>query len=169
MDIKHMKRFSIFNNLEDHELEYFRQVTKAINIKVGQEFIKEGELGDSIFLLVDGTIEINQALTLPLSKRGNDNREKSIVQLSHKLDPPPFFGEMTLFDENAKRTANIKALTDCYLMQIMKDDLFDICDTHMETGYKVMQKISSVLCEKLVTANTNVLKLTTAFSLVLER
>ncbi len=169
MNKKHMKRFSLFNNLEDHEIDYFKDVGKLVHIQAGKEFIREGEVGDSIYLLLEGTIEINQALTLPLNKGLADTREKSIVQLTSKMDPPPFIGEMTLFESDAKRTANIKALTECDLMQIMKDDLFNICDTHKETGYKIMQNISSVICQKLVTANRNVLKLTTAFSLVLDR
>ncbi len=164
-----MKRFSLFNNLENKEIEHFQSVAKTIRIQEGKDFIIEGEVGDSIYLLLEGTIEINQALTLPLNKGQNDTREKSIVQLSSKDDPPPFFGEMTLFESNAKRTANITALTNCELMRIMKDDLFKICDEHKETGYKIMQNISRVLCKKLVNANKNVLKLTTAFSLVLER
>lgn len=169
MNIKHMQRFSLFNNLEDHEIEYFKSVARNIQVPEGKDFIREGEVGDSIYLLLDGIIEINQALTLPLNRGRNDTREKSIVQLTGKDDPPPFFGEMTLFESDAKRTANITALTSCNLLQIMKNDLIQICDEHKDTGYKIMQNISRVLCDKLVLANKNVLKLTTAFSLVLER
>jgi len=76
---------------------------------------------------------------------------------------------MSLFNENDLRTANVKAQTDCHLLKIMKDDFLRICDTYPDTGYKVMLALCRVLCIRLVNANNNVLKLTTAFSLVLER
>jgi len=51
----------------------------------------------------------------------------------------------------------------------MKEELFEVCDAHPNTGHKVMQNLCRVLCGNLVKANQNVLKLTTAFSLILER
>ncbi len=76
---------------------------------------------------------------------------------------------MSLFNEGDRRTASVKALTDCKLAKITKEELFEICNAHPETGYKVMQNLCRTLCGNLVKANQNVLKLTTAFSLILER
>jgi hypothetical protein len=63
----------------------------------------------------------------------------------------------------------VKALSACKLAKIMKEELFELCDAHPETGDKVMQNLCRILCGNLVKANQNVLKLTTAFSLILER
>ncbi|MFQ6615101.1 MAG: hypothetical protein ACE5D1_09695, partial [Fidelibacterota bacterium] len=65
--------------------------------------------------------------------------------------------------------ATVRAVTDCCLAKLMKQDLFRICDANPKTGYKVMQNLCQILCGNLVKANQNVLKLTTAFSLALER
>ncbi|CUV09588.1 hypothetical protein MGWOODY_Mmi962 [hydrothermal vent metagenome] len=51
----------------------------------------------------------------------------------------------------------------------MSDDLLAICDEYPDIGYKVMKNLAKILCKRLVETNQNVLKLTTAFSLVLER
>ena len=51
----------------------------------------------------------------------------------------------------------------------MKDDLFLICDKNTDIGYKVMKNLAKILSRKVIETNQNVLKLTTAFSLVLER
>ncbi len=167
MDLVRIHQFSIFNQLTDAELNYFKGAFKEVNVPAGTEFIVEGEIGDSIYLLLEGTVEITQNLTLPLSKAGGDNREKAIIKLSS--DIRPLFGEMSLFNKDDRRTATVRAMTDCTLGQLMKDELFEICDAHPKMGYKIMQNLCQILCSNLVKANQNVLKLTTAFSLALER
>lgn len=167
MDIEAFKNYSIFAGLDDSEIKLFTDKAVVVNVKTGNNFIVEGDVGDSIFLLLNGEVEVNQALTLSMNKSEADNREKAIIKLSS--DIKPFFGEMSLFNDGDRRTASIKALTDCKLAKIGKEILFNICDAHPETGYKVMQNLCRTLCGNLVTANQNVLKLTTAFSLILER
>ncbi|NOZ74851.1 MAG: cyclic nucleotide-binding domain-containing protein [FCB group bacterium] len=167
MDLNLIHQFSLFNDLTDDELNHFKGAFKEVNVSTGTEFIVEGEIGDSIYLLVDGTVEITQNLTLPLSKDGGDTREKAIIKLSS--DIRPLFGEMSLFSEDDRRTATVRAITDCRLAKLMKQDLFRICDAYPKTGYKVMRNLCKILCGNLVKANQNVLKLTTAFSLALER
>ncbi|MFH1853400.1 MAG: cyclic nucleotide-binding domain-containing protein [Candidatus Neomarinimicrobiota bacterium] len=167
MDIKNLQEFTLFKGLPEQKLEEFHTVTREIFVPAGDNFITEGDVGDSIFFLLEGDVEINQALTLAVGKGSTDNREKSIIRLSSAVHP--MFGEMSLFNESDRRTASVKALSDCRLAKILKTDLFRICDRCPEMGYLVMRNMCGILCTNLVKANRNVLKLTTAFSLVLER
>lgn len=167
MEANDLKDFSIFKNLSPEELDTFTPVIKLVKVPAGGKLISEGDVGDSIYLLQSGQVEINQALTLSMNKNETDNREKAIIKLSSDLRP--LFGEMSLFHDGDRRTANVKALTDCTLAQIMKNDLFEICEAHPKIGYKVMRNLGGTLSGNLVKANQNVLKLTTAFSLILER
>ena len=167
MDINELKQFQIFRNLNENEIILFQKKMKNINIPEEQNFIVEGDIGDSIYLLLEGQVRINQALTLSMHKGGLDNREKAIINLS--ADVKPLFGEMSLFDKEDLRSASVKAITECKLAQIMSDDLLAICDEYPDIGYKVMKNLAKILSKRLVETNQNVLKLTTAFSLVLER
>ena len=167
MDINELKQFQIFRNLDENEIILFQKKMKNINVSEGQSFIVEGDIGDSIYLLLEGQVRINQALTLSMHKGGLDNREKAIINLS--ADVKPLFGEMSLFDKEDLRSASVKAITECKLAQLMSDDLLAICDKYPDIGYKVMKNLAKILSKRLVETNQNVLKLTTAFSLVLER
>lgn len=167
MNTKNLKEFTLFQELNDDELAEFNGVIREITVPSDKNFITEGEIGDSIFFLLEGEVEVNQALTLPVGKGRADNREKAIIKLTSKIHP--MFGEMSLFHENDRRSASVKALTDCRLAKILKTDLFRICNQYPDTGYKIMRNMCGVLCGNLIKANRNVLKLTTAFSLVLER
>ena len=167
MDISVLKQFQIFNKLDENEIKKFQKKMKNINVPEGHTFIVEGDIGDSIYLLLEGQVRINQALTLAMHKGGLDNREKAIINLSENMKP--LFGEMSLFDKDDRRNASVKAITECKLAQLMSDDLLAICDEFPDIGYKVMKNLAKILCKRLVETNQNVLKLTTAFSLVLER
>lgn len=167
MDVGALRDFSIFKGLEESEIKHFADKATSVDVKIGNNFIVEGDVGDSVFLLLEGEVEINQALTLTMNKGEADNREKAIIKLTSEIKP--LFGEMSLFNEGDRRTASVKALTDCKLAKITKEELFEMCDAHPDTGYKVMQNLCRTLCGNLVKANQNVLKLTTAFSLILER
>jgi len=167
MDVGALRYFSIFKGLEESQIKPFADKATSVDVATGNNFIVEDDVGDSVFLLLEGEVEINQALTLTMNKGEVDNREKAIIKLTSEIKP--LFGEMSLFNEGDRRTASVKALTDCKLAKITKEELFEICNAHPETGYKVMQNLCRTLCGNLVKANQNVLKLTTAFSLILER
>ena len=167
MKNEQLKNYKIFENLTDNQIEKFRPVLNKKEVDGGSKFIVEGDEGNSIYLLLNGEAEINQALTLSVNKSDSDKREKSIMKLTDKDFPQ--FGEMSIFSEGDVRTANVRAQTDCTLAKIDKEDLFKICNDNPEIGFLVMRNLGRIITKNLVKANQNVLKLTTAFSLILDR
>ena len=160
-------QYRVFKDLSDDEIKQFEEMMEVKDYEAEQIIFNEGDVGDSIYLLLDGKVEINQALTMQLSKGDYDTREKAIINLPSEWHP--VFGEMSLFGNDDKRTATVKAQTDCAMAVVMKDDLFRICESNPELGFKVMRNVAAIVTDNLVKANQNVLKLTTAFSLILEK
>ena len=101
-DIQNYVHYRIFNNLNQEQIRRFENVIDHRNFASEEVIFAEGEVGDSLYLLMDGEVEINQALTLQLSKNDYDTREKSIINLSSKIHP--VFGEMSLLGTDDKRT-----------------------------------------------------------------
>ena len=167
MNNNQLNQFQIFDDLNDDQISQFHTILKEVIIDKGEQFITEGDQGDSIYLLLSGSVEINQALTLSMNKGELDNREKAILKLSSEMHPQ--FGEMSIFNDGDQRTANVRAESNCTLARIEKSDLYSICDANPEIGYKVMRNLGRIISGNLVKANQNVLKLTTAFSLILDR
>jgi CRP-like cAMP-binding protein len=167
MNNEQLKQFQIFEDLTDDQINQFHGALKSVEMEKGEQFITEGEEGDCIYLLLSGEVEINQALTLSMNKGKSDNREKAILKLSADIHPQ--FGEMSMFNEGDRRTANVRAESSCALARLDKSDLFSICDANPEIGYIVMRNLGRIISGNLVKANQNVLKLTTAFSLILDR
>jgi len=161
-----LENYEIFSGLTEEQIEQFCKVIIPIHFNKGDPIILEGDKGNSILILLEGEVEISQALTLKTDVSGTDTREKSLIALSSSVRP--FFGEMSLFSDDDLRSATVKAATPCGIARVSKDDFFHICNKYPEIGNKVMQNIARVLSRRLKQANQNVLKLTTAFSLIIE-
>jgi len=163
---KNLAKYEIFDGLSEEFIKHFCGVMDAIEFEAGESIIQEGAIGNSILLLLDGSAEISQALTLKTNVAGIDTPQKSLIKLSSTAHP--FFGEMSLFSEDDKRTASVKAIDKCLVARISKMDFFQICNSNPAIGNLVMQNIARVLTGRLKQSNQNVLKLTTAFSLLIE-
>ena len=48
MDINELKQFEIFKGLNDKEVSLFKEKMKQITVPEGENFIIEGDVGDSI-------------------------------------------------------------------------------------------------------------------------
>ncbi|MAV15569.1 MAG: hypothetical protein CMG08_02005 [Candidatus Marinimicrobia bacterium] len=167
MNFDQLTNFQIFENLSQDDIELFINVMKKTKFNAGEELITEGDKGDCIFLLLDGEAEVNQALTLTMNKGESDQREKAIINL--KSETYPQFGEMSMFNDGDLRTANVRSVNECSVARLEKSDLFYICEKNPEIGYKVMRNLARIISANLAKSNKNVLKLTTAFSLMLDR
>ena len=158
-------KYSLFNNLTEKEIEKFLKVIKNKTYKSNEIIIKEHELGNSIMLLLQGTVNISKALTLKMNHI--EKREKEFIKLNS--NQYPFFGEISVFNEKNKRTATITADAECTVGILYNEDLIKICKNNKEIGYKIMTNISKKLVDDLLATNNQVLKLTTAFSLIIEK
>ncbi len=161
-----LAHYEIFAGLTPEQIKAFWDCLEINNYSDGETIIQEGAVGNSILILIEGEVEITQALTLRTTTSSVDTREKSILRLSDKKHP--FFGEMSLFSNDDRRTATVKAVGLCKIARLGKEDFFNICNNNPAIGNRVMQNIARVLCQRLKQANQNVLKLTTAFSLLIE-
>ncbi|MCD6100236.1 MAG: cyclic nucleotide-binding domain-containing protein [Candidatus Marinimicrobia bacterium] len=164
--LEYLRNFSIFSELELEEIELFYSVMKIIQFEEGEIILREGEVGHSVLLLLDGGVEVSQALTLKRDDSDMDTREKGLIKLNSRMYP--FFGEMCLFAKDDKRSATVRAETRCIIGRITKTDFYKICDANPSIGYKVMRNIATVLSDRLRQANMNIMKLTTAFSLLVD-
>ena len=163
-----LKNFELLAGLTAKQRAYFSSHMTELEIPAGKEIFHEGAKGGVIFFLLSGEVEISQSLTLPVSKQsGYDTREKSIIRLSGT--DYAVFGEVSLFGQEDKRTATVTALSNCHMGTMSGTQFFKILDEHIEVGYRVMQNLTRIVCGRLVVANQNVLKLTTALNLVLEQ
>jgi len=160
-------KYKIFNNLEEKEIELFAKKIKNKSYNSNEVVISEGDLGESIIFLLSGEISITKALTLPTSKnKTSDIVEKEFVRISS--NQYKIFGENSLFNEDNKRTATIKTLSECDFGFLSNSEFISICEKNYSVGYKVLKNLNEIITTNLIITNHQILKLTTAFSLLID-
>ncbi len=164
-DDKKLQKFSIFDGLDAGQFEKISRIVHVKTFRKYEVIAHEGETGDELFLLLAGKVEVSKSLTLMIGRGDVDTREKALVHLS--ADQAPFFGEMAVLGPESKRSATIKAMEDCVLGIIKRQDLTVLFEGDTALGYRVLSNIARTLVAHLEKANQDISKLTTAFSLAL--
>ena len=160
------KKVRLFNDLFDGQILELIGIMKSCTYAEGELLASEGAREDWLFILLKGEVEISKRLLLPLWQDESQQQEKSLVRLSEK--DFAFFGEMALFEDFPERSASIKALVPCTVAVIEKKSLINLLREKPEIGTIIYRNMATVLTRRLVKANKDMLKLTTAFSLALE-
>ena len=161
-----LNKFSLFNGLSSVQIAKFEKVITRKKVKSEDVIIKEGDAGDSIIFLLIGEVKISKPMTLFTSGSDFDDREKEMIVLDSSINP--FFGDYSLFTDNNQRTANIVASTDGEIGVLMADDFFKICETDYQMGYIVIKNLTKNITSQVVKQSDDILKLTTAISIILE-
>jgi CRP/FNR family transcriptional regulator, cyclic AMP receptor protein len=89
---------SLFDMLSNEELSAIASLAREVNVPAGHVLFEEGELGDSIYVVVQGEVEV--------MRRDSAGTPECIASLG----PQQFFGEMSLIDKEY-RSATVRAKT----------------------------------------------------------
>ncbi|MCF7807069.1 MAG: cyclic nucleotide-binding domain-containing protein [Candidatus Marinimicrobia bacterium] len=163
--IKQLIDCNLFAGVAEDKIEVFRPASRLATFQADDTVMQEGNQGETLLILIKGKVTISKKLTL-LGDEEKDTKDKTFITLDESVKP--FFGEMAMLMEDSTRTATVKALTDCEIVIMEKDPFLKVCKDNPAIGYLVMENISKKLAANLDRESKNVLKLTTAFSLVLE-
>ncbi len=152
--------------LSAQELDAILKIARRVRFASGEVIMREGELGDAMYLFVEGEVKVSKELTLKVGRDSFSQAEKSMITL--KPGPAGVFGDMAMFGSEP-RSATITACGDCVLYEIRRSDFEILCDANPVLGVKLLKRIAVLLCDRLRKSNGDVLKLSTALSLALSK
>lgn len=161
-----LARVPIFAGMSREQLQRVWSIIELKHCPPGEVIVQEGAAGDAMYLLLEGEVEVSKSLTLMVAKGSMDTRDKALDRMSAAHGP--FFGEMALLGDNHQRTATVRTLTKCTLGILRRSQCMALCQEDPQLGFVLMRNIASTLATRLDKANKDILKLTTAFSLVLQ-
>ena len=123
---KDLDNISIFDKLSENEKEYVAENSRLGVFGPGEPVVKEGEPGESLFLVMKGELLVSQnGINVGNLKAGD------------------FFGEMSLLT-GALRNATVTADNEVWLVEIIKDTLEPIFQKNPD----VMEILSAALAER---------------------
>ncbi|NOR45408.1 MAG: cyclic nucleotide-binding domain-containing protein [Candidatus Delongbacteria bacterium] len=157
---------SLFSGLSTDQISSIEKYFKSFEYKAEDVIIEEDSVGDSMFLLLEGEIIIDKSL-VPLFEQVKVNPDdKKIINV--KDDTLSYFGEMSMFDPNFKRSASILAKTDVKVAFLLKNDFENIISKYPEIGIMILKNIGLKLSQLLDRSNVELSKLITAFTMSLK-
>ena len=136
-----LSRSPLFEMLSNQELEYVADLSLPRRYKAGETIFEEGELGDSLYVVVSGEVEV--------TRRDAGGAQ----QVLSRLGTTEFFGEMSLVDKEY-RSATVKAKVDTELLQLTAENLTTFRKQFRDGFTFVVINISRVLSSRLREANS---------------
>lgn len=162
-DIDVLRATPLFAGLADHQLQRVASVVcNKTRVPAGSLVVREGDHGESVFILAKGDVEVSRSLGLDDGRESRTRKGKTLLALS----APQFFGEMGLL-EDADRSATIVARSDCELFEITRADFTQLAEADTELGYKVVHNIAIAIAHRMRRTDREIVKLTAALSLAL--
>jgi CRP-like cAMP-binding protein len=122
-----LKGVDLFSAIPGEDLAQIAVIAEEIRKETGEEIIREGEVGDSLYLVVDGKVRVLKG-------------DQSIAELGEG----EVFGEMAILDPGP-RSATVHALGEVTLLRIGREDFDEI----MAEKHEIAQGVIKVLTRRL--------------------
>jgi len=168
-DILLLQGTDLFANLDSGQIKTLLNICRKIKFSEDEIIMKEGAIGDSLYIILEGTVEVIKSLVISDFSE-DDYRESVKNKVFTKLDEKSHavFGEIALLEE-CQRTATIRAVTNCILYEIKKDDFLQLIETDGTLGCKILLNLARVVSTRLRKADEDTIKLTTVLSIILRK
>jgi hypothetical protein len=127
--ILRLKPIEIFEGLSVSELAAVASVTEEVSFESGRMVIKEGDPGDTLYLILEGEVAV--------IKTGADGNE---LTLDH-ITAGDHFGEMALF-EDIPRTASIRTTQSCRMLMLHKQAFNEMVREYPQIALKICKVFS---------------------------
>ncbi len=140
-----LSKVTLFQGLNQDELELIAQTTYALMFSKDEIIIKEGEIGDCCYILFSGTVKV--------LKETFAKEQYAVAQIN--AEGNAFFGEMALIDKDA-RTATIKAETEVITLVLDSSSFENLSFNNYRIGYLILKAVAKKLIERLKMANSDI-------------
>jgi CRP-like cAMP-binding protein len=123
-----LRNTPFFSGLPEDELQGILRVGQPAAFEAGQTIVAEGDPGDAMYIVLDGTAEVD------------------VGGRYHKLTSGSFFGEMALIG-STKRMASVKAAEPVQALRIGADEFRAFVLAHPQVALSMMQALVERLRE----------------------
>jgi CRP/FNR family transcriptional regulator, cyclic AMP receptor protein len=122
-----LKSIDLFSQIPGEDLVRVAQIAEEVDFEPKEAVMNEGEIGDSMYLIVDGRVQVYKGARL-------------IVELGER----ECVGEMAILDSEP-RSATVRASTQVSALKIEREDFYDL----MTEKQEIAQGIIKVLTRRL--------------------
>jgi serine phosphatase RsbU (regulator of sigma subunit) len=132
-----LAKIPLFNDLPLAELRHLVETLGVLEVPMGTIVFREGEVGDSFYVVVEGELEIVMAV---------DSPEELLL---NTLGPGEYLGEMSLLMPGGVRTASVRARSAAVLLVMTRQEFNELLLRQPMLAYSMVR----VLSERLDSTN----------------
>lgn len=139
--------FSDFNLDNENDCRILKMVYENLtlrNFKKGDIIIKEGDYGDSFYILYSGSVQVLR----------NTPAGDKIALANLTAEQNIFFGETALISKDT-RSATVKASSDCTAVVLSSKKFIDLCDKEPLLGYRVIIQLARRMAKTIRDTNSD--------------
>lgn len=125
-----LSNIELFHDFSGELLESLSNSFKLKSLKRNELLIKQGDDGESLFVLVEGLLDVSIQI---------GEEEKHLTLLA----PGSFLGEMALLT-GEKRSANVKTSIESLVLELTKDSIMSLATTNPE----ILEKMTSAVARR---------------------
>jgi len=146
MDVQRvLQGIALFDGLDRDEIDSVAKVCRQRSLRRGELVFGEGSLGNELHIVGSGRVVIQMG--------GRGCSPATALQV---VEPNQIFGELALIDEES-RSAAARALTDCEILILPRENLYRVFETNRHIGQVVMHNIAAVVASRLRKTNLQLL------------
>lgn len=124
-----LRKVPLFAHMSLDQLDAINRLLKEMQYLRGEVLFKEGELGDELYILVEGDVRITKGLGTPEEKELN------------RMSGVSYFGEMSILDDEP-RSASVVAETDCSLLVLRGEQLKILIHQIPEIAFEIFKVLT---------------------------
>ncbi|MHC5212170.1 MAG: Npt1/Npt2 family nucleotide transporter [Planctomycetota bacterium] len=117
-----LKDIPLFKELPAEEIAPLAPIAREVGFPAGTDFIRQGDEGDRLFVLVEGSVQV-----------AIDGKP-----IDHTLGPGEVIGELAILSGD-KRAATCTAQEDVVALEIQRDDFWELLREHPEVALGVIK------------------------------
>jgi len=142
--LSRLKSIPVLEGMKDEDLKALSELVKEHKTPAGEDLITEGETGSEMYILIEGKVDVIKKTIF-----GDPFVVASMDAGMHCV-----FGEIAMID-NDKRSATVRATSDCVTLSINRKNFDKFCDDRPECGVKLLRLISMNLARNIRKENDN--------------
>jgi signal transduction histidine kinase len=126
-----LRSLTLFAGLDEEDLDHLTSMAEPVSVKAGEVLIVEGSPGDSMYVVLDGELEV--------TKQGAQGPVLLSVRRKGEV-----IGEQSLL-EHGPRSATVRAITECRLLKISEAAFGQVLASSPSAVTAVLRTVTSRL------------------------
>ena len=167
IELSTLQKVPLFDRLNEKQLKKIQKILREEILGADTLVIREGEKGSDMYILIDGEVQISKTVVGRGHQMNFNQPQKSLIRLDG--NDHAFFGEMAILDPNSARIATVTTTKKSLVAVLRPNDFYSLSKDDLDLAFTVTFNIARILSTRLAKSNQDILKLTLALTLALER